>query len=92
MFYVVGVLILLAAAVAAAFRAEHLVLLHWDRVGSFLLEHVGGGRYEKIAFSAAPLAVARFVARRTAVGWAATRRRARTWAQAHRPHPLGAKL
>ena len=95
MFYFVGILALVAtivAATAAAFRAEHLVVLHWEQAGTFLLEHVGRGRYEKIPPAAAPRAVARFVGRRTAFAWITTRRRASGWVHAHRPHAIGVKI
>jgi hypothetical protein len=93
MFYFVCILALFIAFVTtAAFRAEHLVVLHWEKAGTFLLEHVRGGRYELIPPAAAPLALARFVRRRTLYATISIRRRAGGWMHGHRPHAIGMKV
>lgn len=56
---VLSVVLLYLFCAVRALRDEHLVLLRWPS-GTFLLERVGPGRYDKITFARLPLAVLHF--------------------------------
>jgi hypothetical protein len=95
MLYLVGVTLLAAltaAAVRKAFRDEYLVVLHWDRVGYFVLERSDGARYQTIGPLRVPWAVARYAPQAMAFAMANAHARLRDWATAHKVGVLGAKV
>jgi hypothetical protein len=94
MLYIVGVALLavLWAAVRKAFRDEYLVVLHWDRIGYFVLERRDGVRYQTIGALRVPGAVARYAPQAMSFAMANAHARARSWATAHKAAVLGAKV
>jgi hypothetical protein len=95
MLYIVGVTLLAAlsaAAVRRAFRDEYLVVLHWDRIGYFVLERRDGVRYQTIRPLRVPWAVVRYAPQALALAMANAHARLRDWATAHKVGVLGAKV
>jgi hypothetical protein len=95
MLYMVGVTLLatlMAAAVRMAFRDEYIVVLHWDRVGYFVLERSDGTRYQTIGPLRVPWAVARYAPQAMSFAMANAHARLRDWAAAHKVGVLGAKV
>jgi hypothetical protein len=95
MLYMVGVTLLAAlsaAAVRRAFRDEYLVVLHWDRVGYFVLERNDGTRYQTIGPLRVPWAVVRYAPQALALAAASAHARLHDRAAAHKVGVLGAKV
>ncbi|HET8655961.1 MAG TPA: hypothetical protein VFL93_10640 [Longimicrobiaceae bacterium] len=78
------VVVMVVGTVVQALRDEHVVVLHWPRLGYFFFEHVGDGRYTGIGWRHLPPALVRFTVLSTRESLRSLPHRVRPQTSAHR--------